>query len=172
MNSFKKVMWELWVNSVGKSSVLPGKMRSAMYRLGGMKIKNAGVRSGCTFNGMNIEIKDGAFINHNTFINCTEKVTIGKNVYIAFDVLITTNSHDVGETSQRAIGNVRKPVTIGDGTWIGARATILPGVTIGDGCIVAAGAVVTKDCEPNGMYAGVPARRIKDLESSNILTVS
>ncbi len=38
----------------------------------------------------------------------------------------------------------------------------MPGVTIGDGCLVATGAVVAKDLEPNGLYAGVPAKRIKD----------
>jgi maltose O-acetyltransferase len=40
----------------------------------------------------------------------------------------------------------------------------MPGVTIGDGCTIASGAVVTRDCEPDGMYAGVPARRVKDLD--------
>jgi maltose O-acetyltransferase len=40
---------------------------------------------------------------------------------------------------------------------------VLPGVTIGAGCAVAAGAVVTADCEPDGLYAGVPARRVRDL---------
>jgi maltose O-acetyltransferase len=52
-------------------------------------------------------------------------------------------------------------VRIGDRCWIGARATILPGVSIGDGTVVAAGAVVTKDCEPDALYAGVPARRLR-----------
>jgi maltose O-acetyltransferase len=36
-------------------------------------------------------------------------------------------------------------------------------VTVGDGCVIAAGAVVAKDCEPNGLYVGVPARRARDL---------
>jgi acetyltransferase-like isoleucine patch superfamily enzyme len=48
--------------------------------------------------------------------------------------------------------------------WIGANAIILCGVTVGEGCIIASGSVVTKDCYPNGMYAGVPAKRIKDLD--------
>ena len=44
----------------------------------------------------------------------------------------------------------------------------MPGVTIGEGCIVAAGAVVTKDCESHGLYAGVPARRIRDLDQAGV----
>jgi maltose O-acetyltransferase len=47
--------------------------------------------------------------------------------------------------------------------WMGARVTVLPGVTVGDGCVIAAGAVVTKDCEPGGVYAGLPARRIRSV---------
>ncbi|MCR4913326.1 MAG: acyltransferase [Lactobacillus sp.] len=57
------------------------------------------------------------------------------------------------------------PVKIDDGCWIGANVTILPGVHIGKGCVIGAGAVVNKDCEPNGVYVGVPAKRIKDLQS-------
>jgi maltose O-acetyltransferase len=41
---------------------------------------------------------------------------------------------------------------------------VLPGVTVGDGCVIAAGAVVNADCQPDGLYAGVPARRVRDLE--------
>jgi maltose O-acetyltransferase len=55
---------------------------------------------------------------------------------------------------------------IEDGCWIGAGATILPGVTVRAGCIVASGAIVTKDCEPNGLYAGNPARRIRELDAA------
>lgn len=51
-----------------------------------------------------------------------------------------------------------------DGCWLGGNVTVLPGVTIGRGCVIAAGAVVTKSCDPNGLYAGVPARRIRDLD--------
>ncbi|NMB42550.1 MAG: acyltransferase [Clostridiales bacterium] len=129
-----------------------------------MNIHKAGIRSGCTFQGRNIEIKEGAFINHNTFISCKDRVIIGKNTYIAFNVLITTATHEVGSSKQRAGDSIGCPISIGDGCWIGANATILPGVTIGEGCVIAAGAVVNKDCEPNGLYAGVPAKRIKDLD--------
>lgn len=56
------------------------------------------------------------------------------------------------------------PIVIGRGCWIGANVTIMPGVTIGDGCVIGAGSLVTNDCEPNGVYVGIPARRKKELE--------
>jgi maltose O-acetyltransferase len=52
---------------------------------------------------------------------------------------------------------VSAPITIGDGAWLGARSTILPGVTIGAGAVVAAGSVVIGDVAPDVVVAGVPA---------------
>ena len=48
--------------------------------------------------------------------------------------------------------------------WIGAAATILPGVTIGENAVVAAGAVVSKDVPANTVVGGIPAKFIKTLE--------
>ena len=53
------------------------------------------------------------------------------------------------------------PVVIEDGCWIGANVTILKGVTIGRGSVVAAGAVVTKSCEPYSIIGGIPAKLLK-----------
>jgi acetyltransferase-like isoleucine patch superfamily enzyme len=55
------------------------------------------------------------------------------------------------------------PITVGDDTWIGANATLLPGVAVGKCCIVGAGAVVTKDVPDYAIVAGVPARVIGDV---------
>ncbi|EHM32411.1 Putative acetyltransferase [Enterococcus faecium E4453] len=55
------------------------------------------------------------------------------------------------------------PIVIEDGSWIGANVTVIPGVTIHKGAIVAAGSVVVKDCEENALYAGVPAKKIRNL---------
>lgn len=55
------------------------------------------------------------------------------------------------------------PIVVEHGVWIGAGAVILPGVVIKQGAIIASGAVVTKECEANCIYAGVPAKKIKEL---------
>ena len=59
------------------------------------------------------------------------------------------------------------PIVIGDNCWIGANATICPGVTLGDNVVVGAGAVVVKDCGDNVVIAGVPAVVIKHIDNSS-----
>ncbi|MBK7609142.1 MAG: hypothetical protein KA109_15705 [Saprospiraceae bacterium] len=56
-----------------------------------------------------------------------------------------------------------RAVIIKRNAWIGANATILPGLVIGENSVVAAGAVVTKDVPPNTIVAGVPAKIIKKI---------
>ena len=87
---------------------------------------------------------------------------IGDNVAIGLDTCITTNSHMIGNSYQRWGENTSKAVTVEDGVWIGANVTVLQGVTISRG-VIAAGAVVTSSTEPDALYAGVPARKIKSL---------
>ena len=70
----------------------------------------------------------------------------------------------IGSRERRAGASTAKSIEIGNGTWIGARSVILPGVKIGEGVIIGAGAVVVEDCEDNSLYAGNPAHLIKRLE--------
>jgi maltose O-acetyltransferase len=88
-------------------------------------------------------------------------VTIGNNVSFGHQVIVLTNTHDIGPASRRAATLCSKAVTIGNGAWLGARCTILPGVTIGDGAVVAAGSVVNEDVPANVLVAGVPARLVR-----------
>jgi len=91
-------------------------------------------------------------------------VTICRNARVGFGVSFLTRTHDIG-ASERRLGpkDIDLPIVVGDGTWIGAGVTVLAGVTMGKGCVIAAGSVVTRDCEPNGLYGGLPATRLRDL---------
>lgn len=103
-----------------------------------------------------IEIGDNTYINRRSEICCKDKVKIGKNCAISWDVVISDSDYHgiVGVENT-------KPILIGDNVWIGCRTTILKGVTIGNGAIVAAGSLVTRDVQEKCVVAGVPAKVIK-----------
>lgn len=82
---------------------------------------------------------------------------------MACNVSVICVSHEIGGSDYRAGIRNDHPVRIGSGCWIGANVTVLPGVNIGNGCVIAAGSVVAMDCEPDCLYAGVPARIKKKL---------
>lgn len=108
-----------------------------------------------------ILIGNSSFINQKCLIG--PGVTIGEKVSLGHQVSLITVTHKIGDTSKRAGETIFKKINIGNGAWIGANTTILPGVNIGNGCIIAAGSVVNKNCEPNALYGGVPAKLIKKL---------
>jgi len=102
-------------------------------------------------------------INLGCLFDLGAPITIGHRVAIGHEVLLLTGSHEVGPPAYRAGPLYTRPITIGDGAWIGSRSTVLPGVTIGAGAIIAAGSLVNKNVAPNTMVGGTPARLIKDM---------
>jgi acetyltransferase-like isoleucine patch superfamily enzyme len=115
------------------------------------------------------------------FTNFGRFITIGKRVYVSHactfldmcgitledDVLIgpkvnlVTENHPLDPVNRRAL--ICKPMVVKRNAWIGAAATILPGVTIGENAVVAAGAVVSQDVPANTVVTGVPAKVIKTI---------
>lgn len=95
------------------------------------------------------------------FQNFKGKIYIGRGTYIAPNVGIITANHDFDALNGHSEG---KDVRIGENSWVGMNAIILPGVTLGPKSIVAAGAVVNKSYpEGNIVLAGVPAKPVKKL---------
>ena len=99
---------------------------------------------------------------HTTVIGPVE---IGSNVNLAQGIVVTALNHNFTDCTKRIDeqGISTAKVTIGNDVWIGANATVLPGVTIGNHSVVAAGAVVTKDVPPYSLVGGVPAKILKKL---------
>jgi maltose O-acetyltransferase len=153
------------LNVVPPSPLVPTFARFLMYRLAGLDLHTHKIFPRCFFGGNKVSIGKGTFVSYGCFFDAVETISIGARCAIANEVCILTSTHAIGGPEERAGERIARPVRIGDGCWIGARAMFLPGVTVGDGCIVAAGAVVTKDCEANSLYAGVPAKLVKRLNA-------
>ena len=100
------------------------------------------------------------FINHACSFLDIGGITIEDDVLIGPRVNITSESHPLDPSDRTAL--VLKPVHIKRNAWIGAGATILPGVTVGENAVVAAGAVVSRDVAPNTVVAGVPAKVVRE----------
>lgn len=151
------------LNSIGGMELCPLKLRNIIYNSLGNKICNAKIFSRCYIGGKGLSVGDKTFINHECFFDLSDTITIEDNCNIGMRCIFVTGTHNIGGSSRRATGNITKSIYIGEGSWIGANVTILPGVKVGKGCIVAAGATVVDDCEANCVYAGVPAHKIRTL---------
>lgn len=107
--------------------------------------------------GALVEVGDRTFVNRRTEIVAQERVTIGADCLLGWDVWIAdTDYHRVDGASPVS------PVTVGDRVWIGSGARVLKGVTIGEGAVVAAGALVTRDVPERALVSGLPARVVRE----------
>jgi acetyltransferase-like isoleucine patch superfamily enzyme len=112
--------------------------------------------------GKFIQIGKNVFINHACSFLDMGGITLEDHVLIGPKVNLITENHPVDPANRRAL--ICKPIVIKRNAWIGAGATILPGVTVGENAIVAAGAVVSKDVPANTIVGGVPAKFIKSID--------
>ncbi|PXY39184.1 acetyltransferase [Flavobacterium cheongpyeongense] len=90
-------------------------------------------------------------------------VTIGNDIRLAQNITLSGLNHNYEDVNLpiHVQGVSTAPITIGNGTWIGANVVVLAGVTIGKNCVIAAGSVVTKDIESYAVAVGNPARVLK-----------
>jgi len=112
--------------------------------------------------GKHIKLGKNVFINHACTFLDLGGITIEDDVQIGPKVNLITENHPVDPTKRKHLD--LKSIVIKRNAWIGAGATILPGVTIGENSIVAAGAVVNRDVSDNSVVGGIPAKFIKAIE--------
>lgn len=109
--------------------------------------------------GKFITLGKNVFINHACSFLDLGGITIEDDVLIGPKVNLITENHPLDPSDRQAL--LLKQIVIKRNAWIGAAATILPGVTIGENAVVAAGAVVSKDVPANTVVGGIPAKIIK-----------
>lgn len=163
---------------VGKRATL--RMGRKVALRGGCVIDLA--RDGC------LTLADQVEIRHYAIIECGGKVSIGQrsvigaynwlqgsgdigigdDVIIGPGVRIISTTHDISDPDQPFSRQplIGKSVRIDNNVWIGANVVILSGVHIGKNVVIGAGALVNRDLEAGGVYVGVPARRIKEVQSN------
>lgn len=111
--------------------------------------------------GQFIRLGKNVFINHNCSFLDIGGITIEDDVQIGPSVKLTSENHPLDPADRKTV--LLQPILIKRNAWIGAGATILPGVTVGENAVVAAGAVVSRDVPPNTVVAGIPAKVVKTI---------
>ena len=134
------LMKELFYNQIGENSIIYNQL--TVVRPKNVKI------------GKNVTVMNGVLLMS------AGGITIEDNVLVAANVQLITNNHDPYDRYVITC----KPILIKEGAWIGAGATILPGVTVGKYAIVGANSLVSKDIPDYGIAVGSPAKVIKYLE--------
>lgn len=150
------------------SAVLPQTrafgVRRVLYRASGLAVAaRAQINGGVVFQHPNVSIGEGSWVGRGSSFAPTihASIDIGSQCDISQEVLFVTGSHERGPATRRAGTGTSQPISIGSGTWIGARCMILGGTTIGPGCVVAAGSVVRGTFDADMLIAGAPATAIR-----------
>ena len=138
---YKDILRELFDGRIGENSFLHAPLAGAAFE--------------------KITIGSGVYINSNLLAMARGGITIEDDVQIAANVQLLTNNHDPYDRQILTC----KPIVIRKGAWIGAGATILPGVTVGRYAIVGAASVVTRDVGDYEVVVGNPARLVRKLDA-------
>lgn len=118
--------------------------------------------------GARLVIGDDCSINYGVSIGVMREVRLGRRCRLGpYSMVIDSDFHDVYDRSKRP---EPKPVTLEDDVWVGAKASIMPGVTVGRGSIVGTGAVVTQDVPPWTVVGGVPAKVLRSLDPEKFVS--
>jgi putative colanic acid biosynthesis acetyltransferase WcaF len=149
----------LWIaaSALFVESRLPGSgHRRVLFRLFGARVgKRVAVKPGVRVKfPWRLSIGDDSWIGEDVWIDNLDQVTIGRDCCVSQGAYLCTGSHDWTSPS---FDLITKPIMIGNGAWIAAKASLGPGAVAGDGAVLTMGSVGLSRLEPWGIYRGVPA---------------
>ncbi len=108
-----------------------------------------------------LDVGDDCWLGEHCWIDNLAQVSLGESVVISQQAYLLTGSHDY---KAPGFDLITSPIEIGDGGWIGAKATVCPGVVVGELAVLALGSVASSDLEAKGIYRGNPAEKIRNRE--------
>jgi putative colanic acid biosynthesis acetyltransferase WcaF len=161
-SAFKRLLWYL-VNAlffINPLNPLVG-LKVALLRAFGAKIGQGVIIKP----GVNIKypwrlwVGDHCWIGERAWIDNLADVRLGDHVCLSQGCMLLTGNHNY---KSPAFDLMLGPITLENGSWIGAQATVCPGVTVGSHAILSVGSVATKDLEAWQVYQGVPAEVVRE----------
>ena len=154
---FTVALWHFFGSPLVRSNLLPvPAFKCAVLRLFGARIgKRVYAKPGLRVKfPWYLSVGDHCWLGEDAWIDNLAPVTIGSSVCVSQGAYLCTGNHDWSASNMKLF---RRPITLESGSWVGARATVCPGVTLGEGAIAAAGSVVSRDIPPYQIHAGNPA---------------
>lgn len=157
-------LWHFFGAPILASAFLPfSNIKCAVLRLFGARLGNnvyikPGVRVKFPWF---LSIGNNSWIGEDVWIDNLAQVDIGANVCVSQAAYLCTGNHDWKSHNMKLF---RRPIRLNDGCWIGAKGIVCPGTSVGCAAIVTAGSVVSRDVPAFEVWAGNPARRVRDRE--------
>ncbi len=106
-----------------------------------------------------LTLGNDCWLGEDAWLDNLAGITLGDNVCVSQGAYLCTGNHD---WSDPAFSLLLGPITLGEGSWVGAQAFIAPGITVGEQAVAAAGSVVTKNIPAGQVYAGNPAVFVRE----------
>lgn len=155
--------WAMVAEPLTRSVVCPPSLRAKVLRAFGAQIgENVNIRNDVRIHWpWKLTVGDNTWIGVGSYLLNLEPITIGDDVCISQQTFLCTGSHKADDV---AFEYDNAPITVEDGAWIAARATVLRGVTIGRDAVVGATALVVKDV-PEGARVLAPRSEVKEPQS-------
>lgn len=161
-NRFKRSCWFLVNACFLQCPLVPfSSLKVFLLRTFGAKIgKNVVVKPNVNIKyPWNLSIGDNSWIGEKVWIDNLGKVSIGKNVCLSQGAFLLCGNHDYKKES---FDLMIKEINLEDGVWIGAKATICPGVSCKSHSVLSVGSVATSDLDAYSIYQGNPAVKVKE----------
>lgn len=111
-----------------------------------------------------LTIRDHCWIGEGVWIDNLDQVTLEDNVCISQGAILICGNHNYKSTS---FDLMVEPIYLKEGSWVGAKSVVGPGVVLETHAVLSMGSVATKNLEANSIYAGNPATKVKSREFLN-----
>ena len=163
-NKYGRALWNVvWILLFRPSPVLCFGWRNALLRVFGARLgKGVHVYPSCRiWAPWNLVMGDHSCLSHSVDCYSVGKVLLKPHATVSQYAFLCTATHDISDSGMQL---VIKPIEIGEGAWVCAKAYIGPGVKVGAGAVAGAGAVVSKDVPEWTVVGGNPAQFIKKRE--------
>jgi len=114
-----------------------------------------------------IKIAPHVVVNNTLFNTSSGDIIVESDVCFGHNVCLLTGTHDIRKKGRKRISTYPRTghdIIIHEGVWLSSNVTVLGPCEIGEHAVIAAGSLVLNDVKPNSLYAGSPAKFIKDIE--------